>query len=49
MHQEIPALVSAIIKGSTGIVIILRVFTKAGFNRVLMYIVYLLPKNFTGP
>jgi hypothetical protein len=49
MHQKIPAPVSTVIEGSTGIVITFSVYTKAGFNRVLMDIVYLLPKNFTRP
>jgi hypothetical protein len=49
MYQEIPAFVFAIIKRSTGVTIIFRVFAKTGFNQVLMYIVYLLPKNFIGP
>jgi hypothetical protein len=49
MYEKIPAPVSAIIKGSTGIIITFGIFTKAGFNRILMDIVYLLPKNFTRP
>jgi hypothetical protein len=49
MHQKIPAPVSTVIEGGTGIVITFGVFTKAGFNRVLTDIVYLLPNNFTRP